>query len=408
MPHPTESLDKHPSTARVDRDTLLVSQAPIGNNRERRLNLADYPKGAIWSLTGVAVLLVVARLSIRLRYSHRRLLADDYLAILALFILIGNSAVMTLMSASMYEVIAVSAGAVAPPPPSFLDDATYYLELQFASTVLFWSCLWAVKGCFLVLFGRLARPLKWPRRAWIAIVVFTVAAYCASIVTYPLVCPSLQLSKKSTAPFRPLLVFSLDLANHTPQVECQGPLNIYRSAVSLRFSTAVDVVSDVLIICLPVYLTVGLQMSPGQKAGLVAVLSLGGIVAVFAVVRVVVTGDATRLAEISWLALWSAVESSVAVVVACLASFKVLFTQKKKRKGTQYYTRTKGTRTTKSYKSKSLTSGSGGGGPQVAMPDEAELDDFTIRNFSRKALVARAVIVEVGARTASQERILNN
>lgn len=87
---------------------------------------------------------------------HRRLFADDYLAIAALLILIGNSAVMTLMAPSMHEIIAVSAG-VAAPPPTFLDDSSFYLELQFASTVLFWTCLWAVKGCFLVFFGRLAR-----------------------------------------------------------------------------------------------------------------------------------------------------------------------------------------------------------------------------------------------------------
>ncbi|KAK8093854.1 hypothetical protein PG997_000539 [Apiospora hydei] len=331
MSNPKTPDETHPSTARVDRDTLL---------------------GAIWSLTSIAILLVAAHLSIRLCYSHRRLFADDYLAVLALLLLISNSVVMTLMAPTMYEVIVVSAGPVVPPPPTFLDDAAYYLELQFASTVLFWSCLWAVKGCFLVFFGRLARPLKWPR-AWIAIVIFTVAAYCASIVT------SLVL-----------------------KVECQGPLNIYRSAVSLRFSTAVDVISDVLITCLPVYLTVGLQMSAGQKVGLVAVLSLGGIITVFALVRVVVTGDdATRLAEISWLALWSAVESSVASMAG---------------------------QTTKIYTSKSLTSRSGSGGPQVVMAEEAELDEFTGRIFSRKAIVARAFVVEVGSRTASQERILDS
>ncbi|KAK8078226.1 hypothetical protein PG996_004396 [Apiospora saccharicola] len=73
-------------------------------------------------------------------------------------------------------------------------------------------------------------------------------------------------------------------------------------------------------------------MSPGQKIALVAVLSLGGIIPAFSIIRVVVTSDTTKLAEISWLALWSAIESSVAVMVACLASFKVLFTQQRRRR----------------------------------------------------------------------------
>jgi hypothetical protein len=37
--------------------------------------------------------------------------------------------------------------------------------------------------------------------------------------------------------------------------------------------------------------------------------------------------------EISWLALWSSIEASVAVIVACLASFKVLL---KQARGTGY------------------------------------------------------------------------
>jgi hypothetical protein len=50
---------------------------------------------------------------------------------------------------------------------------------------------------------------------------------------------------------------------------------------------------------------------------------------VFAAVRVAVTSsDGERVhPEITWLALWSATESSVAVSVACMPSFRVLFTQ---------------------------------------------------------------------------------
>lgn len=90
-------------------------------------------------------------------------------------------------------------------------------------------------------------------------------------------------------------------------------------------------------------------MSRGQKIALVAVLGLGGIIPVFFVVRVVVTSDTTKLAEISCLALWSAVESSVAVMVECLASYKVLFSQKQQRRK---YTTTKTQPTARGSRSK--------------------------------------------------------
>jgi hypothetical protein len=83
------------------------------------------------------------------------------------------------------------------------------------------------------------------------------------------------------------------------------------------------------VLCLPVWLTLGLKMSLSQKLGLIAVLSLGGIVTVFSIIRVVVTYTVTTQPEVSWLALWSSIESSIAVMVACLASFKVLFTLNK-------------------------------------------------------------------------------
>jgi hypothetical protein len=70
-------------------------------------------------------------------------------------------------------------------------------------------------------------------------------------------------------------------------------------------------------------------MSLQQKLGLIAVLSLGVIIIVFSVIRIIVTNTVGAQPEISWLALWSAIESSIAVIVACLASFKVLLSSKR-------------------------------------------------------------------------------
>ncbi|TKA42877.1 hypothetical protein B0A54_07093 [Friedmanniomyces endolithicus] len=71
------------------------------------------------------------------------------------------------------------------------------------------------------------------------------------------------------------------------------------------------------------------HISAPQKVALIGVLSLGLIIIGFAVARIVVTDAQGTHPEISWLALWSAIESSVAVLVCCLASFKALFTGKR-------------------------------------------------------------------------------
>jgi hypothetical protein len=80
------------------------------------------------------------------------------------------------------------------------------------------------------------------------------------------------------------------------------------------------------VIALPVSIVARVKVSTKQRFGLYAVLSLGLFVIGVAIARVIVTDTQGVHPEISWLALWSVVESSVAVLICCLASFKAMFT----------------------------------------------------------------------------------
>lgn len=94
--------------------------------------------------------------------------------------------------------------------------------------------------------------------------------------------------------------------------------------------------ADGIVICLPIYLTFNLKMTWAQKVSLAAVLCLGVIITIFSVIRIILTNSTGRQPEISWLALWSSIESSIAVMVACLASFKVLLTNRRRGTRTPY------------------------------------------------------------------------
>lgn len=94
----------------------------------------------------------------------------------------------------MYELLNVGAG-LAIPGADFLPNASYYLKLQFALTMLYWSCLWAAKACFLSFFHRLVRGLKYCRWAWYATVVFTTLSYIGCVITYPVSCSSFVLGE---------------------------------------------------------------------------------------------------------------------------------------------------------------------------------------------------------------------
>lgn len=50
--------------------------------------------------------------------------------------------------------------------------------------------------------------------------------------------------------------------------QCESQIHVSRSLVSLRYSTAVDIISDALIIALPLYLAFRVQRPLSQKLAL--------------------------------------------------------------------------------------------------------------------------------------------
>jgi hypothetical protein len=65
------------------------------------------------------------------------------------------------------------------------------------------------------------------------------------------------------------------------------------------------------VLVLPIHLLWDVKISVRQKLGLAGIFSLGIIIVVFAVVRVIVTNAVHTHVEPTWLGVWSALESSV-------------------------------------------------------------------------------------------------
>ena len=86
-------------------------------------------------------------------------------------------------------------------------------------------------------------------------------------------------------------------------------------------TTALDIVSDIMIIVLPMRLLFGLRVNKKQKAGLAGVFALGAVIIVFAIVRAAQVSSAGRGMlgglDFLWLGVWSQAEGVSAVTVAC-------------------------------------------------------------------------------------------
>lgn len=88
-------------------------------------------------------------------------------------------------------------------------------------------------------------------------------------------------------------------------------------------------IKNLAVIALPLYLAVRVRLPLIQKIALGSVFSIGVVIMVFAVVRVIVTEQHKNHPEISWLNLWSQIEASAAVIISSAAPFRAFFTQQR-------------------------------------------------------------------------------
>ncbi|KAI9790766.1 MAG: hypothetical protein M1833_001762 [Piccolia ochrophora] len=270
---------------------LLEEKAPLISQRTL--------EGVSWAGFALATLFVIFRFCIR-RFKFGGFFADDGFVLLAWLCLLTLAICLHVMMTSMYTFFLVASGNM-EAPPDIIPTANNYMKFQFVATQLFWACLWAVKCSFLAFFHRLSNGLKGERILWWCVAVFTGLSYVACVISYPIACP----------------VFKVDV--------CGTPLHIQRALISLRFSTAVDIITDAMIIGLPIHLLWKVRISLRQKFALGGIFCLGFLIIIFSMVRVILTNSKTTHTEVTWLDMWSSIEATVAVVVSCLASFKALF-----------------------------------------------------------------------------------
>ncbi|KAI9820174.1 MAG: hypothetical protein M1827_005796 [Pycnora praestabilis] len=258
----------------------------------------------MWAFISLAICFTVARTVIRYLNS-RRLYVEDGFVFLALVFLITMGALYVVAIPPLFQLERVASGKE-KPGPTFVADSKVFLQCQFAIIVLFWSCLWCVKFSFLFFYRRLFEGIRKYMVWWWAVFVFTLVAYLGCWVTQLLACDP--------------------LSDYFIIGQCNSDRDVYYDKLSLKYATAVDISSDVFIMALPLRLLWSLQVNTKQKSALAVIFSVGVIVIAFSIVRVVIVNPETGNVDPVWLALWSMLDSSIAVIVSCLPTFRVLFT----------------------------------------------------------------------------------
>ncbi|CAF9930985.1 MAG: hypothetical protein ALECFALPRED_004773 [Alectoria fallacina] len=258
-----------------------------------------------WVFTGVAILLTAGRYWIRCKII-KRLSWDDAAHLLALLLLVAQISIVSGAASMIYQIANYETG----------DDEHYqakhslFVRLNIAGILITWCCLYAVKISFLLLYHRIFRISEKFIQAWWMVLGIVVLTF------WILVGGSLTECGSPSA---------------LERVEnCLAPSMMRRQKVFVIYSCALNVFSDLGIMALPLAMLKDLQMRTPAKVGLAGVFCCAFITVAFDILRAVET-DMKGGVEGS-TALWTNLESAIAVIVSCLPSFIALFSTKNDRK----------------------------------------------------------------------------
>ncbi|KAF2868656.1 hypothetical protein BDV95DRAFT_609569 [Massariosphaeria phaeospora] len=285
--------------------------------------------GIVWT----SVMLSLAFLPLRFYarwVTQRKLFLDDALVIVAWLSSLAISIMYTVLSKSAFVVVYWGAGLGPPVPENFSKHTEHFYEGFTSSLMIFYTSLWCIKFSFLIFFRRLTpvtlRSLHWH---WWIVTAITAASYFACYATLPYRCT--------------LGGFAI---MRTPEcTQTKGP-----SYVSMKVNCALDVFTDCLIVSIPVNIVWRTTLTLRQRLGLMGVFSLVLVTIVFAIVRAAVTTTTTsgvsNQMDPIWAELWTSLEMNIAIIVACVGSFRTLFTHDRRTKASRSSKPSKPSRTT--------------------------------------------------------------
>ncbi|KAJ4993136.1 hypothetical protein SVAN01_01488 [Stagonosporopsis vannaccii] len=220
----------------------------------------------------------------------------------------------------MFRVLPVQEGRQAPYP-GFAEDALRVMKMVFFLNPGLWFTLWSVKFALLALYKKFMVSVPLHTRWWWAVLIYCILTLIISII--------LQI----TACSPPSGWFRNDTCQPSPR-------RMRRFRISLWQAFAADLTSDLMIMFLPINLIRNLQLPRSKKLSIVALFSLGGLCMLASILRVVQVGKSAKASTgpppLPWLALWSIIESSIAVMVGCGPGFYRKATSASKSQHTPY------------------------------------------------------------------------
>ncbi|KAF2850315.1 hypothetical protein T440DRAFT_532115 [Plenodomus tracheiphilus IPT5] len=200
------------------------------------------------------------------------------------------------------------------PWPSMPADLKFTSEVMWCSGMLYWTCLWFVKFSLLALYKKLLLGMPNAYRwTWWATLIFCVLTWATCIITGP------GLACDNTKKF------------FNEGVLCSSPAEVRRQTANLYYAYAVDVLTNLMVMFLPIKLIWSIAIKTPKKIGCFLLFASGFVCILFSTLRIVqVGGDGKpRSPDPKWLTMWTMIECSTAIIIGCCPVLAVLIPKSK-------------------------------------------------------------------------------
>lgn len=185
------------------------------------------------------------------------------------------------------------------------------IPATYLMTVLYTPAITLVKSSILLFYLRLTNAMDNGFRLWIKL-----------IMAFIILCGTVFMGLIMFPCIKPVSA-AWNIHNYTCETRCINQQSVFISG------SALNVVSDFMIIAIPVKMLWGIPMVRRAKIQVSIVFGLGGLVCIMSCIRLVFVYKADPLIakeDFLWLgahsALWSAVEINVGIICACLPGIK--------------------------------------------------------------------------------------
>ncbi|KAF1969287.1 hypothetical protein BU23DRAFT_363246, partial [Bimuria novae-zelandiae CBS 107.79] len=230
---------------------------------------------------------------------------DDVLVVFAWVLSLLTAIDWQIVSGHMYQFMLVVSGRIWPPPADLIEDTERYYKGSMIVLAFFYGSLWAVKAAFLIFFKRLIRDIRSFTILWWAVTVFTALSFAECFADTQYWCLVAPLEKIIT--------------------RCNTEHDIYWGLFTLKFNCSLDVVTDFMIMTIPCAILWRVKIPLKQKLALLGLFSLVMITSLFAILRVALIQKFSKQPEPTWAYMWTSLEQNMAIIVACLGTFRTLF-----------------------------------------------------------------------------------